>query len=203
MYVIAGLGNPGEEYEETPHNAGRMAAMYFAEQNELPEFSPNKKLQSTVSAGEIVGKAGKKKVKEKVTVLLPDTFMNKSGNAVKPLITSIKKAAQLLVIQDDLDMPLGKLKILFNRGSGGHKGIESIKRAIKTEAFIRIKIGITPATSTGKLKKPDGEKLLDFIVGEMKKEQLSELKKACKRAAEAATAIIIEGLPKAQGEFNQ
>jgi PTH1 family peptidyl-tRNA hydrolase len=203
MYIVVGLGNPGEEYELTRHNAGRIAAEYFARQNDFPEFGTNKKLSSMVSVGELSGKAGKKRVSEKVTVVLPDTFMNKSGNAVKPLVTSVKKAAQLIVIQDDLDMPLGKIKILFNRGSGGHKGIESIKRAIKTEAFARIKIGISPETPSGKLKKPEGEKLLGFIVGPMKKDEVTEIKKVAKRVSDALTMIIIEGLPKAQGEFNK
>jgi PTH1 family peptidyl-tRNA hydrolase len=203
MYIIAGLGNPGEEYKETRHNAGRIAAEYFAKASELPEFSLNKKYLSLVSSGEIKGKAGKKNVKEKVMVLLPETFMNKSGNAVKGLITSVKKAAQLIVIQDDLDMPIGKIKILFNRGSGGHKGIESIKRAIKTEAFTRVKIGISPETSSGKLRKPnDEDKVIDFIVGSMKKDDLAEIKKVSKRVSEALTMIVLEGRDKAMGEFN-
>ena len=203
MYIIAGLGNPGEEYDETRHNAGRMAAEYFAKANDLPEFSLNKKYNALASSGEIEGKAGKKKVKEKVLVLLPETFMNKSGNSLKALVTSVKKAEQLIVIQDDLDMPLGKIKILFNRGSGGHKGIESIKRAIRTEAFARIKIGICPETPSGKMRKPEGEKLLDFIVGPLKKDELAEMKKVSKRVSEALVMMIIEGRQKAMGEFNK
>lgn len=205
MYIIAGLGNPGEEYEETRHNAGRIAAECFAKQNEFPDFSLNKKYQSLVSSGDISGKGGKgskKKVSEKVTVLLPETFMNKSGNAVKPLITSVKKAEHLIVIHDDLDMPIGKIKILFNRGSGGHKGIESIKRAIKTEAFTRIKIGISPETPSGKIRKPNGEKILDFIVGPFKKDELAEMKKTAKKVSEAVSMIIIEGRERAMNEFN-
>lgn len=202
MYIITGLGNPGVEYIDTRHNAGRIAAEYFARVNDLPEFSLNKKYQALVSSGEIKGKDGKKNVKEKVMVLLPETYMNKSGTSVKPIITSVKKAEQLIVIQDDLDMPLGKIKILFNRGSGGHKGIESIKRAIKTEAFTRVKIGISPETPSGKLKKPEGEKLLDFIVGPMKKDELVEMKKVSKKIAEALSMIILQGREKAMGEFN-
>ncbi len=202
MYIITGLGNPGEKYAETRHNAGRIAAECFAKQNELSDFTLNKKYQSLVSSGEISGKAGKKKVTEKVMVLLPETFMNKSGNAVKPLITSVKKAEHLIVIHDDLDMPIGKIKILFNRGSGGHKGIESIKRAIKTEAFTRIKIGISPETPSGKMRKPNGEKILDFIVGPFKKDELAEMKKTAKKASEALTMIIIEGRERAMNTFN-
>ena len=96
--------------------------------------------------------------------------MNKSGLAVKPIITSKKKAEALIVIHDDLDLPIGKFKISFNKSSGGHRGVESIIKAIKTEAFTRVRIGISPATPSGKLKKPKGEKDVgDFILGEFKK----------------------------------
>ncbi len=205
MHIIVGLGNPGEEYTETRHNAGRIAAEYFAEHAQVgfSAFALNKKYQALASTGEVEGKIGKKKVSEKVLVLLPETFMNKSGASVKPLITSVKKAAQLIVIQDDLDMPIGKIKILFNRGSGGHKGIESIKRAIKTEAFIRLKVGISPSTSTGKLRRPDGEKMIDFIIGKFKKDEFADIKKVCKKVAEALSTIILEGKDKAMGEFNK
>lgn len=195
MYIIVGLGNPGKEYEETRHNAGRMVAAAFVKKVGLPGVVVSKKYASLMSEGKVG--------KEKVLVLMPETFMNKSGAAVKSLVTSAKKAETLVVIQDDLDMPLGKIKILFNRGTGGHRGIESIKKAIKTEAFIRVKIGISPETPGGKLKKPDSSKIMDFIVGPFKKPELELMKKTAKRAAEAVETIVIEGKEKAQEIFNQ
>ena len=132
MYIIVGLGNPGEEYESTRHNVGRFIASFFAKQYELPDFSYDKKFLGLVSKGEIEYGKGKSKVEEKVTVILPETFMNKSGKSLAELITSEKKAEHLIVVQDDLDLPFGVVKMVFNRGMGGHKGLESIKRAIKT-----------------------------------------------------------------------
>lgn len=203
MYIVVGLGNPGEEYKTTRHNAGRIAVEYFAKKNIFPEFEISKKHSSFISQSEIEEKIDGKKVSEKVTLVLPETFMNKSGKALEAFFITPKKAEKLIVVQDDLDMPLGKIKLLFNRGSGGHKGIESIKRAIKTEAFIRIKIGICPTTPSGKPKKPAGDKLLDFIVGNFKKEELDVLKKVSKEIADALTMTILEGKEKAMGEFNQ
>lgn len=203
MHIIVGLGNPGEEYKTTRHNAGRIAVEYFAKKFDFPDFELSKKYQSFSSASEISEKIDKKNVSEKVLLLLPETFMNKSGKALESLYITPKKAEKLIVVHDDLDMPVGKIKIMFNRGSGGHKGVESIIRNIKTEAFVRIKIGVCPTTPSGKLKKPEGEKLLDFIVGNFKKEELDEIKKVSKYVAEALKAIVLEGREAAMNEWNQ
>jgi len=203
MFYVIGLGNPGEEYEETRHNAGRMAVEAFAKRTDLPDFVPNKKAAGLISQGEVSSTDVRPKITEKVTAILPETFMNKSGGSVSPFITSVKKAEQLIVVHDDLDMPLGKIKILFNRGAGGHRGVESIRKAIKTEAFIRVKIGISPTTPSGKIKKPDSEKILDFIVGKFKKPELDIMKKTAKEAAEAIETIVLFGKEKAAEIFNQ
>lgn len=199
MHIIAGLGNPGEEYAETRHNAGRMVVEYFASKHDFTDFNATKKIPALVSTGEL----GKGKKAEKVTLVLPETFMNKSGGALGTLVPSVKKAEKLIVVQDDVDMPLGKIKILFNRGSGGHKGVESVKRAIKTEAFARLKIGVSPTTPSGKIKKPGSDKMPDFIVGPFKPAELAEMKKVIKRASEALEMMVLEGREKAMGEFNQ
>jgi PTH1 family peptidyl-tRNA hydrolase len=136
-------------------------------------------------------------------LVLPDTFMNKSGNAVVKFVKSVKAGEKLIVVQDDLDLPLGKIKICFDRGSGGHKGIESIMRAIKTKRFWRIRVGVTPATASGKLKKPDGEDAVsDFIVGAFKTVELEEVQKIAKRVSKAIEVAITEGPMKAMNAFN-
>lgn len=210
MYIIVGLGNPGEEYKNTRHNVGRMIVESFAKNAEkiaekidtkkaakqtgFEEFSFNKKYNAQVSVGEVNG--------EKVTLILPETFMNKSGKALETLITSVKKAEKLVVVHDDLDLAIGRMKILFNRGSGGHKGIESIVRTIKTEAFTRLKVGICPTTPTGKPKKPTGEKLLDFIVGPFKPAEMDEIKVMVKQASESLYVLVNEGREKAMSGYN-
>ncbi|MCF7865210.1 MAG: aminoacyl-tRNA hydrolase [Candidatus Pacebacteria bacterium] len=210
MYIIVGLGNPGEEYKNTRHNVGRMLVEYFAKNAEkiaekrdtkkaakqtgFDEFSFNKKYNSQYVTGEVNG--------EKVMLLLPDTFMNKSGKSLETLVTSVKKAEKLIVVHDDLDLSIGRGKILFNRGSGGHKGLESIVRTIKTEAFTRLKVGVCPTTPTGKPKKPTGDKLLDFIVGPFKPAEMDEIKDVIKSGAEALYVLIKEGREKAMSQFN-
>lgn len=210
MYIIVGLGNPGEEYKDTRHNVGRIIVESFAKNAEkiaekrdtkkaakqtgFEDFSFNKKYNAQVSVGEING--------EKTMLILPETFMNKSGKALETLITSVKKAEKLVVVHDDLDLTIGRMKILFNRGSGGHKGLESIVRTIKTEAFMRLKVGICPTTPTGKPKKPTGDKLLDFIVGPFKPAEMDEIKKMVKQASESLYVLVNDGREKAMSEFN-
>ncbi|MBT3282622.1 aminoacyl-tRNA hydrolase [bacterium] len=196
MIYIVGLGNPGEEYENTRHNTGALSVESFAKKNKLATFENNKKLKAFVTEGKIG--------KQKIELLLPQGFMNKSGLSIKPLITSKKKAENLVVIYDDLDMPLGKIKISFGRGSGGHKGIESIVRSIKTKDFIRIRVGIAPATPSGKIKKIKTEqKVIDFILGDFKKKETEILKKVFKKVNEALEVIIKEGRSNAMNEFNR
>ena len=174
MYIIVGLGNPGNEYESTRHNTGRMAQDY-------------------------ISKSGNVRAK----FVVPDTFMNKSGSAVAKVVKSKKAAEKLIVIYDDLDLALGTLKISYNRSSGGHKGVESIIKALKTEAFIRIRIGISRATPSGKIKKPQGEKEVEkHILGPFKKSELETLKKVFKRTKDAAATIVRHGVGPAMTEFN-
>lgn len=169
--IIVGLGNPGIEYEKTRHNTGRIVLEVFRQQNDFPEWQENKKLKSLVSK------------KGKISLLLPETFMNKSGEAVAKIIKSKKAAENLMVIHDDLDLPLGRFKISFNRGAGGHRGVLSIIKALKTEAFTRIRFGIAPkkkpvgpASSAGKEKA-----VIDFILGEFKPVELATLKKLAQK----------------------
>lgn len=194
-YIIVGLGNPGEQYLFTRHNTGRLILEQIKKVNNFEDWQEDRKNQSLTSSGKIS--------KEKVLLVEPETFMNKSGNALKKLINSEKKAKTLIVIHDDLDIPFGSFKIVFNRGSGGHRGVESVIRAIKTEAFIRIKTGISPSTPSGKIKKPKGGQAVEkLILGEFKKPELDSLKKISKKITEAVEMIIGEGLYKAMTDFN-
>ena len=195
QYLIVGLGNPGEEYAGTRHNAGRMVLEEFRKKNAFPEWTVDKTLKARVSKG-LFGK-------DKVILLEPDNFMNVSGKSVAPLIKNMKEAERTIVIYDDLDLPFGSMKISFNRSSGGHRGVESIIKALKTREFVRLRIGICPTTPVGKLKKPKGEQtILDFIVGPFKKPELEIMKKVSKKGAEALALLLAEGREKATGEVN-
>ncbi len=195
MFYIVGLGNPGEEYENTRHNTGRMAVFYFAEKSGFSEFKYLNSLNGLVAEG----KSGR----QKMTAILPDTFMNKSGESLKKIIRNQKSANSLIVVHDDLDIPFGKFKISFNKSSGGHKGVRSVMKTIKTEAFIRIRIGISPVSSTGKMKKPTGEKEVgDFILKRFKPSEEKDLKKVFSKTMEAVKMIVEDGKEKAMNLFN-
>lgn len=131
MKIIVGLGNPGKEYDGTRHNVGREIAAHIAKKFDFEEFEENKKYASLVSKGEIEG--------EKVLILLPNTFMNKSGKAFSELKV---KPKDIILIHDDVDLQLGTLKVSFGKNSAGHKGVESVMRAIKTKDFWRIRVGV-------------------------------------------------------------
>jgi PTH1 family peptidyl-tRNA hydrolase len=142
MKVIIGLGNPGAEYALTRHNIGRETAEKIAKHFECEPFVTDKKYAGLASKGVVGG--------EKALLILPDTFMNKSGKALAAL--SIKPK-DLIVIHDDSDLLLGSVKISFGKNSAGHKGVESVMRAVKSKDFWRIRIGIQPAQKAGKRKK--------------------------------------------------
>src|SRR6185503_13504414 len=185
-WVIVGLGNPGKEYENTRHNAGRMAVSHFAKKNELREWKEDKKNELTAARGAIG--------KDLFVLLLPDTFMNKSGSAVLKFVKNAKAAEKMLVVYDDLDLPLGKIKLSYDRGSGGHKGLDSIMRAVKTRKFGRIRIGVSPETASGTMKKPHGDDAVNkFILGCFNAMEMEELKKVFKRTSEAISAVVDRG----------
>jgi PTH1 family peptidyl-tRNA hydrolase len=193
-YIFVGLGNPGEEYENTRHNTGRIILNAIAK-NLGGEWKEDKKLNALVSKVKI-GKSS-------AVFVNPETFMNNSGKSVKPLITSIKGAEKLVVVYDDLDLPFGKAKISFNKSSGGHKGVESIIKHIKTEKFARVRVGIAPTSPTGKLRKPQGEdKVMKHILGKFKPEELLALKKMSKKVETAFQDFVSDGLEKAMNGFN-
>lgn len=193
--IIVGLGNPGSEYENTRHNAGRDLVLRLAKKFEFDDFEFDKKANALISSGK-VGKT-------KINLVLPETFMNKSGNAISGFVKNKKQAKSLVVIHDDLDIALGKAKMSFNKSSGGHKGVESIMRNIKTEEFYRIRIGISKPGPKGSVKKPQGDDLINnFIVAPWKPAEFEEIKKVYKKIIEAIEILVTDSPERATGELN-
>lgn len=185
--VIVGLGNPGKEYEKTRHNAGRMAVELLAKEDELGEFVFNKTANAFVLKDAVGG--------ENAVLVLPETMMNASGKAVIAFVKSPKAAKNLLVVHDDLDLPLGTIKMVTGRGSGGHKGVESIQRMIKSKDFTRIRIGVAPAGKKNQAKKlKDEEKVIKHVIGKFKPAEEAVLKKVLKKAAESARIFAADGV---------
>ena len=172
-WTIVGLGNPSKEYEGTRHNVGK-------------DF--------------VEALAGKLPKKAKVAEL--NVYMNNSGGPIKKLVASKKAAQQLVVVHDELDLPLGKVKISFGSSAGGHNGIKSIEKALKTRDYVRIRVGISPSTPSGKLRRPDAEKLVAFVLGKFKPADQEKLKKVRKVVGEAIELIVTEGKDRAMTEIN-
>lgn len=194
MKLIVGLGNPGEEYEESRHNTGWiMLDFILGNKVDWKQSSGTKALFYKDSIG---GKS--------VEYLKPTTFMNNSGVAVVHEKEKNKlNLKDIVVIYDDVDLPIGKMKISYDRSSGGHNGLESIIKKLKSREFVRIRMGIAPATPTGKIKKPKGEEaMLKFLLGKYKEPELKELKKLSKKVKEALEVLFTEGKEKAMSLYN-
>ena len=175
--LLVGLGNLGEKYRFTRHNIGFMVVDEFARKNGFPEFTLNKKSNSLVSEAMFSG--------QKTVLAKPQTFMNDSGFAVKSLYTKykIQDTRYIVVIHDDIDLPLGTIKVSTNRGSAGHKGVESIIDALGTKNFTRIRVGIQPAAV-----KP--ENVESFVLEKFAKEEQKTLELAVQNALEALETTL-------------
>lgn len=189
-YTVVGLGNPGSEYDKTPHNIGRSIVVSFvASVAKTAAWKLDKKSHAHTTKISVGDNA--------VLAVLPDTFMNNSGKSVKELVVGEKNCARMVVVHDDLDLPLGTLKLSFNRGSGGHNGVKSISKALKTESYFRLRIGVSPVTPSGKIKKPHGEtEVVDYILKPLKNKDV-EVKKITKHALEALKIVLTEPHEKA------
>ena len=194
MKLVVGLGNPGVEYENTRHNVGFIVL----------DFILGKKIDWKGGSG-VKLLYHKDSLGGKPTQYIkPTTFMNNSGVAVASIKEKNKiNLKDIVVIYDDVDLPLGKIKISFDRSSGGHNGLESIIKKLKSREFLRIRVGISPVTPSGKIKKPKGEKaILNFLLGEFKKSEIEELKKLSKKISQAVETIFTEGKDKAMSLYN-
>ena len=165
--IIVGLGNPGSKYDGTRHNAGFEVLDLFAKGNEFPPFSSPAKLRFEVSEEMIDG--------QRVILVKPLTFMNLSGWGIKEAIAKLGlKSYRLVVVHDDIDIPIGKVKVSKNRGPGGHKGVVSVIKELGTKDFTRIRVGILPE------RKPN---LVDiFVLRKPPKDQQVKLQESMKTA---------------------
>ena len=189
MRIIIGLGNPGEKYKETRHNIGFKIIDEFGKKNSFPKFRLSKKTNSLISKKEING--------EEILLSKPQTFMNDSGRAVKKLVSHFKfHVSSLIVVHDDIDLLLGKIKIVKNRGSAGHKGVESIIKELGSKNFIRIRVGILPQ----KNKPKDTKK---FVLERFTKEEKEVIEKVIKKTTLALLTLIEKDLEKTMSIYNK
>lgn len=190
MILVVGLGNPGKKYEKTRHNIGFRAADEIAANFQFSSAGSGiqSKLNAKIFKGEIAGK--------KIILAKPQTFMNLSGKAVKDLMRFYKiMRPGLVVVHDDIDLPLRKIRISMGRGSAGHKGVESVIKELGTKNFVRFRIGIQPIS--GKPKNAE-----DFVLKNFTKDEEKIVQEVIEKTREAIEFYLTEGLEKTMSKYN-
>ena len=191
MKLVVGLGNPGIEYQFTPHNAGFLVIDRIAERCKVQVTNRHCK---ALTARAVIGK-------EKVLLAKPETFMNLSGMSVRELWSKygepeeLNVSRDLIVIYDDLDFPLGTVRVRERGSSAGHNGIESVMGAMGTDEILRIRCGIAPDHEV-----QDGA---EYVLTPWKKKELAVVDEMLDRAADAVEAILKEGSAAAMNRFNR
>lgn len=186
MLLVIGLGNPGDKFIGTRHNIGRETVQSIGKKFDFPEFRFEKKWNALIAESKIG--------KTKTTLLLPDTFMNKSGNAVSPAVRFYKaKPRDTIVFHDDADILLGRVKLSFGKHSAGHKGVESVKRALSDWDFWRMRVGIQ------RKKRIEAEKL---VLQKLKSDEQKHIRKIEKKIAEGVGVFAAGEQEKAVGIIN-
>ncbi len=186
MFLIVGLGNPGEEYANTPHNLGFMVVDRLAARHGIRVSRPDSR--ALTGAGEMGGKP--------VMLAKPQTYMNLSGPAVAQLMEKHSIGPEeLLVVYDELDLPWMALRIRPRGSAGGHHGMESVIRSLGTPDFARVRLGIHPGHPVR-----DGA---DFVLAPFRRSQTEELDDLLQRGVEAVESVVAEGVEKAMAKFNR
>ena len=194
MISIVGLGNPGESYQNSRHNVGWRVLVYIQEHNGLPQPVASAKYAGNVSEGMLAGK--------EVMLLFPTTYMNASGSSVKKLVTTKEEYSRMIVVYDDVDLPIGEVKVSYGKGSGGHNGLQSIIDALGTKDFIRIRIGVASKGLFGRTKRPKGEHLSQHVLAAFTKREEIALKEVEKKVDDIIQTILNDGYERAMTEFN-
>nr|WP_218892049.1 aminoacyl-tRNA hydrolase [Granulicella arctica] len=192
--LIVGLGNPGIEYQFTPHNAGFLAVDRIAD--ECGVVLSNRRGRALTAKARLAG--------EDVLLAKPETFMNLSGLSVAALVRELeieRPSEEMIVLYDELAFPLGTLRVHERGSAGGHNGVKSISGALGTEEWLRIRIGVgKPALDDGRTVKAGGK---DYLLSPMRKQELAVLDEVLDRAKRAVEVVLTKGVGAAMNEFNQ
>ncbi len=187
--LIVGLGNPGRSYAGNRHNIGFICLRYFARTQGI-KFDRKQGL-ARVGTGAVAG--------NKLVLARPQTYMNNSGRSVSRLVRKFSVNPQdMLVIHDDLDLPLAKIRVSSGSGSGGHKGISSIIQELGTREFTRIRVGIGRPDKAN----PGEDDIIDYVLNNFTSEEKKAINQIIPRVSEAVLYLLAEGLTPAMNKFN-
>ena len=183
MKIIIGLGNPGRQYQGTRHNVGYMTLDLLGKRHGIPVRS--RRLRALVGQGQIDGR--------QVILAKPLTFMNLSGQAVSALVRNYRVTPEdIIVISDDVNLDLGRLRIRARGSAGGHKGLKSIIHDLGSEDFPRVRIGVGA---------PERD-MVDYVLSRFKRSELPAVREVVERAASAVEMVLQEGIDQAMNVFN-
>lgn len=185
MKLVVGLGNPGETYDGTRHNLGFMVLDRLAARYQT--FVDIKKKKSMIGRFRLG--------KERVMLLKPQTFVNLSGEAVLYMASFLRVMPEnIIVVCDDVNLPLGKIRVRKYGSSGGHNGIKSLIQFLRSDNFPRVRVGVGAP--------PDCEKLENWVLGKFPPEEISEVEKAVDRACDAIEMLVTGDVEQAMSQFN-
>lgn len=192
MRLIVGLGNPGRTFAQNRHNVGFICISYFSRQHHI-RFD-RKQSQARIGSSKIAG--------DKIILAKPQTYMNQSGESVSLLVKRFTiDLADLVVIHDDLDLLLGKIRIRKGSGSGGHKGVDSIITQIGSQDFIHLRVGIGRPVVTLN-REPSEEDIISYLLSDFTPQEKQGITKALPQVSQAILCLISEGLTVAMNRFN-
>ena len=191
MFLVVGLGNKGKDYSKNRHNVGFAVLDSWVDEDSWRVSGECNALISFETFGN-----------EEVLYAKPQTMMNLSGKAVACLSKDYGiEPENIIVVYDELDLPVGDIKIVFNRGSAGHNGIRSIEQELNTKEFLRVRVGVTP-TFFGKMRRPKGKRVSNFVLKDFGRRQGKKVSAEFSKIRKAIEMIVLEGKEKAMNEFN-
>ena len=191
LKLIVGLGNPGEQYARTRHNIGFDVVDLLCRRWHIT-LSENRKFKGLYGDG--VGRAGRK-----VALLKPQTFMNRSGQSVRAVLDWYKFApASVLIVYDDMDLPLGRLRVRPSGSAGGHNGMKSIISHLGTQEFPRLRVGIGSTSKQG----DRDQAVVSYVLGKFAPDEKSIIARALDLSADAVEVALLDGTEKAMSAFN-
>jgi len=193
MKLIVGLGNPGQGYANNRHNIGFMCVCYFARRQSI-RFD-RKQCKARIGFGEVTS--------SQVVVARPQTYMNLSGQSVSQLVKKFDiNFNDLLVIHDDLDLPLGKIRLRQGGGTGGHKGIESIVSWLGIQDFFRIRVGIGRPTTLGSSAETSETDIITYVLSDFTSDEIQIITPVISKVNKATLCLLTEGLTVAMNKYN-
>ena len=190
MKLVVGLGNPGKEYSSNRHNIGFLCINYFAKS--IGVTLDKKQSHAKIGIGKVDG--------FDIVLAKPQTYMNASGQSIQPLMQKFGILLEdLIVIHDDLDLPLGKIRIRQRGSAGGHKGIKSTIASLGTQNFLRIRVGIGRPLVSGSNK---SDEIIDHVLGDFNRKDKAILDQTITKVCEAIICLITQDLTSAMNKFN-